>query len=476
SRASIVVLSKNYATSTWCLDELVLILQQRRECNHFVLPVFYGVEVTDIRNLKGNFDIQVKPSSKWTDDNVNKWRTALKQVADLAGHVLSGPETNFLREIVDTVYNKLDLKEVSLPLNIIGMAHHEKEINSWLGQSNLEFLVIYGMGGSGKSTLAKHIYDSNFRKFEYMSFLDLNNDLLKLQEQLLKDISWGTKTKIPCVSRVTRKIEKVLQMNRALIVLDDVTERSQLDALLGTGKINSQSKIIVTTRENTDKWFDQARWKCQRYEMKLLNDEESSQLLCLHAFGSKNPMVGFEEIVQRAIEYCEGNPMALMLLGSSLSMNDDIEIWVSRMRLWEREIDIRLQDILIRSYKSLTSDTVRDLFLHIACFFNGIDKDYVEKILEPNYLAKSGIQMLVDRGLLSVSTNKKLMMHRLLQEMGKDIVRKESIKLPGERSRVWLSTESFKILSRGTGSQKVEGLALDMHRLLLEEDFTVKVR
>ncbi|KAI7740705.1 hypothetical protein M8C21_023516, partial [Ambrosia artemisiifolia] len=90
SRASIVVLSKNYATSTWCLDELVLIFQQRRECNHFVLPVFYGVEVTDIRNLKGNFDIQVKPSSKWTDDNVNKWRAALKQVADLAGHVLSG--------------------------------------------------------------------------------------------------------------------------------------------------------------------------------------------------------------------------------------------------------------------------------------------------------------------------------------------------------------------------------------------------
>ncbi|KAI7756416.1 hypothetical protein M8C21_010851 [Ambrosia artemisiifolia] len=131
SRASIVVLSKNYATSTWCLDELLLILEQRSKGDYLVLPVFYRVEVTDIRNLKGNFDIQVKPSSKWTYDNVNKWRTALKQVADLAGHVLSGPETSFLREIVDTVYNKLDLKEVSLPLNIIGMARHEEEINSW---------------------------------------------------------------------------------------------------------------------------------------------------------------------------------------------------------------------------------------------------------------------------------------------------------------------------------------------------------
>ncbi|KAI3670882.1 hypothetical protein L1987_87527 [Smallanthus sonchifolius] len=70
SKASIVVLSKNYATSTWCLDELSLILEQRRECNHFVIPVFCDVEPTDVRNQKGSYAIEVKPSSRWTYDNV----------------------------------------------------------------------------------------------------------------------------------------------------------------------------------------------------------------------------------------------------------------------------------------------------------------------------------------------------------------------------------------------------------------------
>ncbi|KAI3724909.1 hypothetical protein L1987_64677 [Smallanthus sonchifolius] len=90
SRASIVVLSENYASSTWCLDELVLILNQRRECNHFVLPVFYHVNPTDLRKQKDKFAIEVAALSRWTDQNVNRWKAALMEVAYLSGVVLSG--------------------------------------------------------------------------------------------------------------------------------------------------------------------------------------------------------------------------------------------------------------------------------------------------------------------------------------------------------------------------------------------------
>ncbi|KAI3670839.1 hypothetical protein L1987_87481 [Smallanthus sonchifolius] len=97
------------------------------------------------------------------------------------------------------------------------------------------------------------------------------------------------------------------------------------------------------------------------------------------------------------------------------------------------------------------------------------DVDYVVKILEPDYSAKSGIQTLINRYLLSVSPNKKIMMHRLVQEMVKNIVRQESTKFPEERSRVWLSSDYHKILRKGKGSKKIEGLALDM-RMLSEEN------
>ncbi|CAL5405853.1 unnamed protein product [Camellia sinensis] len=52
SRFSIVVFSKNYASSRWCLDELVEIL----ECsNTTVYPIFYHVNPSDVRRQRGSF-------------------------------------------------------------------------------------------------------------------------------------------------------------------------------------------------------------------------------------------------------------------------------------------------------------------------------------------------------------------------------------------------------------------------------------
>nr|GEX89818.1 protein variation in compound triggered root growth response-like [Tanacetum cinerariifolium] len=480
SKASIVVLSENYATSSWCLDELMLILKQRKESNHFVLPVFYHVGPTDVRKQNNSFAIEVKTCSRWTDHNVNRWRVALTEVADLAGMVLSGPETSFLKEIVDTIYNKVGYKDVYLPSNITGMATHYQEIEFWLKQSNLEIIAICGMGGSGKTTLAKYIYDTNWKRFENASFVeDIGsrckgpNDLLNLQEQLLKDILGGKKRKIPSVSRGTSKLEEALQTKKSLIVLDDIVECSQLVTLLGTGKINARSKIIITTRENTNNWFKSTSWSWQVYEIKLLNDDESLELLSRQAFGRKSPLEGFEELAVRAVRYCEGNPLALVVLGSSLSNSNTILYWTSQLNLLETDFDSRIQSVLVTSYKSLPFESEKQLFLHIACFFVGLNMDYVVNILEHDYSAISGINTLCNRCLLSISPNMKLMMHRLLQEMGKNIVRQESLKFPSKRSRVWLSSDSHKILSKGEGSETMEGLALDM-QMLRKERFAFK--
>ncbi|KAJ0934084.1 putative TIR domain-containing protein [Helianthus annuus] len=90
SEASVIVFSKNYATSTWCLDELSLILQQRSENNHFVLPVFYHVDPSDVRNQTKSFSIKAKSNTRWTKDNVMRWKIALTKAANLSGLVLSG--------------------------------------------------------------------------------------------------------------------------------------------------------------------------------------------------------------------------------------------------------------------------------------------------------------------------------------------------------------------------------------------------
>ncbi|KAI3708907.1 hypothetical protein L2E82_38466 [Cichorium intybus] len=256
------------------------------------------------------------------------------------------PETEFLRNIVDIIYNKLNRKQVYLPANLTGMDPRVEEINSWLKHSDAQFLAICGMGGSGKTTLAKCIVYSNWKQFENISIIeDIGSrckephNLLQLQEKLFADISEGKNRKIPSVCEGTFKIEEALQMRKALVVLDDIVEPIQLVALLGHGNINKQSKIIITTRENNaGKWFGSRSWKCQEYKMKLLNDDESLELLSLHAFQSKIPMEGYKELAQHVVQYCEGNPLALEVLGASLLEDNSIQSWKSALNLLEKEI------------------------------------------------------------------------------------------------------------------------------------------
>ncbi|XP_023767936.1 toll/interleukin-1 receptor-like protein [Lactuca sativa] len=76
SRASVIILSKNYANSTWCLDELVLILEQRKTCNHIVIPIFYHVKPTHVRKQESSFgDAMAKHKQMMeAETNANKRR------------------------------------------------------------------------------------------------------------------------------------------------------------------------------------------------------------------------------------------------------------------------------------------------------------------------------------------------------------------------------------------------------------------
>ena len=85
SMISIVVFSENFASSTWCLNELVKIL----ECKNFgqiVLPVFYKVNPSEVRKQEGRFGIALtKHEEKHNKDKVQSWRAALTKATDLVG-------------------------------------------------------------------------------------------------------------------------------------------------------------------------------------------------------------------------------------------------------------------------------------------------------------------------------------------------------------------------------------------------------
>ncbi|XP_027940388.1 TMV resistance protein N-like isoform X2 [Vigna unguiculata] len=89
SRISIVVLSENFASSRWCLDELFKILNCMKTENQAVLPIFYDVDPSDVRKLRGSFGTAMAHHEasfrKEDSEKVEKWKWALTEVANVSG-------------------------------------------------------------------------------------------------------------------------------------------------------------------------------------------------------------------------------------------------------------------------------------------------------------------------------------------------------------------------------------------------------
>ena len=85
SMISIIVFSENYASSTWCLDELAKIVECKKN-DQLIIPVFYKVNPSEIRKQNGKFGDALAEHEKNMDyRKVQRWRNALREAANLSG-------------------------------------------------------------------------------------------------------------------------------------------------------------------------------------------------------------------------------------------------------------------------------------------------------------------------------------------------------------------------------------------------------
>ncbi|XP_065853872.1 disease resistance protein RPV1-like [Euphorbia lathyris] len=469
SKLALILLSKDYAFSACCLEELVQILKCKKQDD--VWPIFYDVDPSHVEEIKGSYELAfIQHKKRFKQDIIKKWKDALQQVSyfkglDLPKH-LDGHEAENIDHIVDELTRRLSPKMLHVAIHPVRLPSLAENVISLMANELEEIRIvgIYGMGGIGKSAIAKEVYNSIHHMYKNSCFLEnvrevsSSKGIAHLQRKLLTELSGKKHAKIQRPEIGLNLIIEKLSQSKVLFVLDDVDEMDHIHKLLGNWDwLFPGSRVIITTRF---KDFLTPSELYFQYEVDKMDVNDSLHLLSLHAFGQNHPVEDYVACARKMVHYCGGIPLALEVLGSSLSCQS-VSVWNSRLEKLKVIANNDIHSKLKISYDSL-DETEQLIFLDIACFFIGYDKEYVIKILDGCcFFSIQGISTLTQRCLIKVGSNNKLVMHDLLRDMGREIVRQQNAIDPGERSRLWHHEDVIDVLADKMGTNEVEGLVLN---------------
>lgn len=315
-----------------------------------------------------------------------------------------------------------DVREKMYPTGKIGFYSRFVGIENLLRKQSHDIyrLGLWGMAGIGKTTIAQAAFNLMSQDFEAHCFLEdfhvtfHEKGLYKLREE--------------------HSIEN-LKEKTVLVVLDDVRNPMDAESFLGGfDGFGLASLMIITSRDK------QVLHQCKVqgfYEVTTLNKKEALQLFNHFAFPENEKSdSNLVEISNKVVEYASGNRTVLRCYGRELkgkTKPEEMEVEFERIKRYPPQ---EIISVFKSSYDTL-NDHERNTFLDIACFFKDEQLDYILRILEGcGFFPHVGIDRLVDRSLLVISENKKVEMHNLVQDVGREIAKTRNSQT-SSRCRLW---------------------------------------
>ena len=363
-----------------------------------------------------------------------------------------------VRGIVKDVLERLGrpaLHVADMPVDVEWQVARIKQQLADLSASGSAVMGLYGMGGVGKTTLVKRVFNKlQLGYIDTTCFVEVGKhagelQLQQAQRQMLKDLC-GIDREVSSVDAGRAELSSRLSSARVLLVIDNIWRADQLRALLV--KAGQGSCILVTT---CDVALLHGASNILRWPVTALSERAALELFCWHAFLQKQPPSGYSSLAARAAQACSGLPLALTVMGTHLWNALEKEAWEEAvLRLQKakpfgggKKADDILWGQLLLSYDSLDDDE-QQLFLDIACSMLG--KDAQQCLPVWGRLARSTLEILKNKSLISVTSHGDLAMHDQLRDLGRAIVTGEH-RRTGHRSRIWMP-EAHEVVRRKQAS------------------------
>ncbi|CAD7703992.1 unnamed protein product [Ostreobium quekettii] len=226
-----------------------------------------------------------------------------------------------------------------IPVRPYSIGHEQQTsvIKKLILSGNTKYVALVGIGGVGKTTLAMCVVNDpdvqkRFKKNEDTKCLGMafvvvsqNPDLLDCQRRIWEALLGG-KADFVNVEDGKRRLEAALQDKSFCLVLDDTWDESDVVHL---DVASPNSRVLITSRN--DKVAHIVGAKC--HDVTPLDEAQSHQLFCKHAFDGGMPQKWQEKHVQEIIEKCAGLPLTLEIMGKLARSFEERAQWQNAVQI-----------------------------------------------------------------------------------------------------------------------------------------------